>query len=352
MRGKRFAAVKLWALPACMLGAGLVAAQGASAYAQGAPTPTQAKNLPSTVFVLESARSMRDKLDGTAKLDITRTHLEEALANQAGRVAFGLVAFGHRKSKSCSDTEVLATPGTLNGETAEEHLGGLKPRGRAPIATAISDAATLAQAGKPLDLILIADGKDSCKKSVCAIAKSLKQASASLRVHVVGLNGKAEALEPLACIAEATGGKFVAATSGTAFRDGLDAVLASIANPPVPLNAMGMAAAPGRAAEGAAQGQAALKKLPGETAVFKSGSSIAFKSCTKQRPVPVSLEALRSPRAVAQTAGSGLVWRVYKAKPASDGSFELISTHREPMHRPHHSCPGNIWSMRPMGFPT
>jgi len=334
MRGIRFAAVKLLALPACMLGAGFAAAQGVPSPAQGAHPPAQTGNLPSTIFVLESARSMRDKLDGTPKLDITRTKLEQALANQAGRAAFGLVAFGHRKSKSCSDTEVLAEPGTLTGEMAKELLGELKARGRAPIATAISDAASLAQAGRPLDLILVADGKDNCKKNVCAIAKSLKQASTRLRVHVVGLSSKAEALEPLACIAEATGGKFVAATSGTAFRDGLDAVIASIASPPVPLNAMGMATAPGNAAEGTAQGQAAVKLLPGETAVFKSGAQRALPVPSRQaldapqRPVPVSFKALVT-EGGAQLR-SGLTWRVYNAKPTADGGFDLISTHREP----------------------
>jgi hypothetical protein len=333
MRGIRIAALKLLALPACMLGAGLAAAQEAPSPAQAAPAPAQAAPasaaapsaagnalLPSILFVLESGRSMGGKLGDTPKLDIARTGIEQALTNQAGRAAFGVITFGHRKTWSCKDTELLAKPGALTGESYETLLGGLKPKGRqAAIAAAVSDAASLASTGEPLDVILVADGKDECKADVCKTADVLKQASKGLRVHVVGLNEKAEALDPLACIAEKTGGKFVAATSGAAFRDGLDAVLASITNPPVPLDAVKTAEGP------------PLK--PGETAVFKSGAQRTLsvsppKTNEPQQPVPVSFKALVT-EGGAQLR-SGLTWRVYSAKRTADGSFELISTHREP----------------------
>ena len=321
MRGKRIAALKLLALPACMLGAGFAAAQEAPSPA--AMPSAQGKAPPAILFVLESGKSMGDKLGDTPKLDIARTGIEQALTNQAGRTAFGLITFGHRKTWSCKDTELLAEPGTLTGESYETLLGDLKPKGRqAAIAAAVSDAASLASTGEPLDVVLVADGKDECKADVCKTADVLKQASKGLRVHVVGLNEKAEALDPLACIAEKTGGKFVAATSGTAFRDGLDAVLASITNPPVPLDAMNTAGAP-----------LGLPLKPGETAVFKSGAQRTLsisppKTNEPQQPVPVSFRALVTEGGA--PLRSGLTWRVYNAKPTADGSFELISTHREP----------------------
>ena len=328
MRGKRVAALKLFALPACLLGAGLAAAQDAPAPA--AVPSASGQTLSPTLFVLESTKSMGAKLGDAPRLDVARGAVQQALTNQAGRTAFGLITFGHRKTWSCKDTELLAKAGALTGESYDTLLGGLTPKGRqAAIAAAISDAASLASTGEPLDVILVADGKDECKADVCKTADTLKQTAKGLRVHVVGLNEKAEALDPLACIAEKTGGKFVAATSGAAFRDGLDAVLASITSPPVPIGAMTSNGGAEPGTDGMAQGQT-LK--PGETAVFKSGAQRTLtvsppKTNEPKRPVPVSFKALVT-EGGAQLR-SGLTWRVYNAKPTADGSFELISTHRE-----------------------
>jgi hypothetical protein len=333
MRGKCFAALKLMALPACMLGPGLAAAQDA-------PSPAPGPAVTPTVFVLEAAKTMGDKLGEASKLDIARTELQQALTSHAGGAAFGLVALGHRKASNCADIEVLAKPGGLNGQTFERLLGGLKPTGQAPIAAAISDAADLASADQPLDIILVADGKDTCDADICVTAEALKQKAKGLRVHVLGLSDKAETLQPLACVAAATGGKFVAATSQAAFKDGLGAVLASIANPPVPLDAMAVAApAPGAAMNTPGPGHTAIQKSAGETAVLRSGAPATTAQRTlpvpapqaddtPQRPVPVGFTALVT-EGGAQLQ-SGLTWRVYSAKPTVDGSFELISTHREP----------------------
>jgi hypothetical protein len=315
MWGKRFAALKLLALPACLLGAGLAAAQDA-------PLPAPSAGAAPTVFVLEATKSMGDKLGDIPKLDIARSELRQALTDQAGRAAFGLIAFGHRKTWSCKDTEVIAKPGALDGEDSETLFGGLTAKGRqAPIAVAISDAASLSGAGDPLDVVLVADGEDTCKADVCATADALKESAKGLRMHVVGLSDKVENLQPLACIAAATGGKFVAATSQAEFKEGLHTVLSSITDPPVPLGAMSAARGPG---------ETAIQKSVGETAVLKSGAQTvtAPRADEPERPVPVSFRALVT-EGGAQLR-SGLTWRVYSAKRTSDGSFELISTHREP----------------------
>lgn len=316
MWGKRFAGLKLMALPACMLGAGLAAAQEA-------PPPVPQPRAAPIVFVLEVTKSMSEKLGETPKLEIANSELQQALAGQAGRAAFGLIAFGHRNKWSCKDIEVLAKPGALNGESYDALVGSLTAKGRqAPIAAAISDAASLSGAGEPLDVILVTDGEDTCKADVCATAEALKQSAKGLRVHAVGLSDKVENLQGLACIAAATGGKFVAATGQAEFKEGLGTVLASITDPPVPLDAMSAAPSPV---------ETAVQKTVGETAVLKSGAQTVTTPRAPdepQLPIPVSFKALVT-EGGAQLR-SGLTWRVYRAKPSADGSFELISTHREP----------------------
>ena len=332
MRGKHFAALKFLLLPALFLGAGIAAAEDAAAPAPG---------LPAAVLVFDASKSMGDKLGETAKLDVALSALTEAIPGQANQLSLGLVAFGHRKDSNCADSEILAKTGELNGGSFAKLLGGIKATGQAPIAAAIGDASSLASDGKPLDVVLIADGGDTCDADLCVTAEALKQKTKGLRIHVVGLGDKPADLQPLACIAKATGGKFVTADNESDFKTGLGAVFAAIAAPPTPAAPLAEADAspppPG-------PGHSTDQMKPGETAVLKSGApkrdapqvqtervvpvSPAPPKTQPLRPVPVSFKALITEGGA--KLQSGLIWRVYNAKAKSDGGFELISTHREP----------------------
>jgi len=319
MRGKRFAALKLLLLAACFLGAGIAAAEDA-------PLSSRAP----TVLVLDASKSMAAKIDDTVKLDVARDGLRQSVTDYAERLSFGLVAFGHRKASNCADTEILAKPGALTAETAEKLLDGIKAKGQAPVAAAISDAASLAQSSsEPLDVVLVADGGDSCDADICVTADALKQKAKGLRIHVVGLSDKSEDLQPLACIAAATGGKFVAATSENAFEEGLKAVFETIGRPAA-TEAVAVNAADTH--DDTVPGQKAIQTAPGETAVLKSGGAPQTlvqrtPPPEPQKPVPVTFRALITD--VGPKLNSGITWRIYDAKPSTDGSYPLISTHRE-----------------------
>ncbi len=144
---------------------------------------------------------------------------------------------------------MLAKPGELTAATQEKMLGAIKPKGAAPVAAALSDAAKTVQgANAKLEIVLIADGGDSCDADICATAASLKQKSQGLRIHVIGFDDQAATLKPLSCVAAATGGTFVATTNQNEFKQGLAAVLdaASGAGPAQPAVA---SEAPDQAAE-------------------------------------------------------------------------------------------------------
>ncbi len=132
MRGKRFAALKLLLLAACFLGAGIAAAED---------SPMSSRT-PAVVLVLDASKSMRDKIGDTVKLDVARDGLRQAVVDHGDRFSFGLIAFGHRKASNCADSEILAKPGTLTTDTSEKLLDGIKPKGQAPVAAAISNAAS------------------------------------------------------------------------------------------------------------------------------------------------------------------------------------------------------------------
>jgi hypothetical protein len=98
----------------------------------------------------------------------------------------------------------------------------------------LSDAAKAAQTQGRFDIVLIADGGDTCDADICSTAVALKEKSQSLRIHVIGFNDKPDELKPLTCVAGATGGTFVAATNAAELKQGLATVLDAIVTPGAP----------------------------------------------------------------------------------------------------------------------
>jgi von Willebrand factor type A domain len=364
MRGKRCAGLSLLLLPAILLGVGAVAAKDA-------PAPAAPPGLPTTIIVLDASKSMAAKIGGASKFTSVRTELGKAVGTYGDRLSFGLVVFGHRKSSNCADSEVLAKPGELTAATQWELLGGIKAKGQAPIAAALTDAAKAASPQSTrLDIVLIADSADTCNADVCATADTLKQKSQALRIHVIGFSDKKDDLKRLICVASATGGTFVTATNINELKQGFATVLDAATTPPAPptpptpppappaaqaVTARGGDAAAAKAAPGevvAPQQSAMRKQAPqvqpphaasGETAIQKSAPPQGQAPHVKlvqsvplgpppltpqvQLPVPVTFKALVTE--AGPKLQSGLTWRVYASKGSPDSGYKLVSTHRE-----------------------
>lgn len=324
MRGQVLAARRLLLLPVLVFGAVPAAAE------EPAVPASQA-----AVIVVDGSQGMTEKVGDNAKIDSVTGVLSKAIATQGEKRALGLVAFGHREASSCTDIEALAKPGELKAATADPLLGKVTPKGQAPVAASVEEAAKLGSDGQPLNVVLIAGGADTCKADPCAMARTLKEQQKDLRIHVVGLSTQPQDIQPLACMAEATGGKFVAATNEQGFDVALGAVFAAIDAPvaapaPPPVAAAPAAAMPPRTS--AAPAKSPPSKSSGINTVNTAESIIevlppAPIPTPPAQPVPVSF------RALATEAGprlrSGLIWRIFHAEAEADGGFKLISTHRE-----------------------
>ena len=142
------------------------------------------------------------------------------------------MVFGHRKASNCADSEIVAKPGAFTAETQSKLLAKIKPKGQAPIAAALSDAAKGTLAQGRLDIVLIADGGDTCDADICSTAVAMKEKTPGLRVHVIGIGDKLEELKPLSCLAETTGGTLIVATKADELNQGLATVLDAIVTPP------------------------------------------------------------------------------------------------------------------------
>ena len=240
MGGKRGAGLGRLLVPIAFL-----CASAASAEEQKA-APAQATPS-STIIVLDGSRSMWARISGQSKVALVRTALGQAFATYEDRIAFGLVAFGHRGGGTCTEAELLAKPGELGSKTPGKLLfgAGFKPKTTKPIAAALVEAAKQTPATS-LDVVLITDGLDSCKANVCATAKSLKQAAPGLHIHVIGFDPKAkQSVKGLACVAQETGGEFLTAANAGELKQDLTAILDAVAKPaaqPAPVVAQGGAA--------------------------------------------------------------------------------------------------------------
>jgi hypothetical protein len=209
----------------------LLCATGAIAQGQHAAVPQA--TLSPAIIVLDGSRSMWNKLGGQSKVAIVRSNLGETFKTYEDRIAFGLVAAGHRQGKTCAEAELIAKPGELTSKTPGKLLfgAGFKPKLGRPIAAALVEAAKQTPP-TGLDVVLITDGLDSCKANVCATVKSLKQAAPGLRIHVIGFDPKAkQTIKPLACVAQSTGGQFLTAASANELKQDLTSVLESVAKP-------------------------------------------------------------------------------------------------------------------------
>jgi hypothetical protein len=170
------------------------------------------------------------RLGGQSKVAIVRSTLGQTFTDYEDRIAFGLVAFGHRGGGTCTEAELLAKPGELSSKTPGKLLfgAGFKPKAAKPIAAALVEAAKQTPA-TGLDVVLITDGLDSCKANVCATVKSLKQAAPGLRIHVIGFDPKAkQSVKALGCVAKTTGGQFLTAANADDLKQDLAAVLDAV----------------------------------------------------------------------------------------------------------------------------
>src|SRR6478609_5181558 len=321
MGGKRCAGLGLLLAPILLLFA-------LHASAEDQQAPQAQPGLAPTIILLDGSISMWARLGGQSKVGIVRSTLTQAFTDYEGRIAFGLVAFGHRGDGTCTEAELLAKPGELSAKSPGKLLfgAGFKPKATKPVAAALVEAAKQTPA-TGLDVVLITDGPDTCKANVCATVKSLKQAAPGLRIHVIGFDPKAkQTVKALSCVAKTTGGQFLTAANANDLKQDLNAVLdaASKSAPrPVPVASKSPAAPPAppgpasatphaNAAPSAAQPNPPAQAAPTAPAAQKSASAnpsaptapaetAQAKSAQPKGPQAPQSSALVGPQAPAQT---------------------------------------------------
>lgn len=207
-----------WRVRHALTGLGVACLVTAAASAQ-APQGPEAPPAPPegagrAILVMDASNSMWGQIDGTAKIEIAREAVTGLLDRWNPGVELGLMAYGHRREGDCTDIELVAPVGAERSAVAAA-LADLTPRGKTPMTDAVAQAAeALSYADTPATVILVSDGRETCNADPCAVASELEQSGTAFTAHVVGFDvADEETIAQLQCIAENTGGRYVAAGS-------------------------------------------------------------------------------------------------------------------------------------------
>lgn len=185
------------------------------------------------IIVLDASGSMWGQIKGKPKLEIARETLATVLADTPDDMALGLIAYGHREKGNCSDIELVVPVRTGSAGDIAAAAAKMKFLGMTPLSEAVSRAATeLKFTEQKATVILITDGLETCKADPCALGKELEQSGVDFTAHVVGFGLSAEEGKQVACLAENTGGRYLAANDA----EGLAAALTQtvVEAPPAP----------------------------------------------------------------------------------------------------------------------
>lgn len=153
-----------------------------------------------------------EMMGGAQRIDVARQSLAQLVNVTPQDIDLGLVVFNQ-----CGRTQ----PGRIYGPGERGALVSRIQSARVDNSTALGEALHVArsmiQGGRtpdePVNLVLVSDGRDSCDADPCAVARALKAEFPYLYIHVIALTSL---VEPLRCIANATGGELIMPQNSTA----------------------------------------------------------------------------------------------------------------------------------------
>jgi len=176
-----------------------------------------------TMIVLDGSGSMWGQIDGTPKIEIARDAIGRMLADWPTGRQLGLMAYGHRREGDCDDIETLMPLGPLDSDVVEAALNDITPRGKTPIGASVRGAAeTVGQNGS---VVVVTDGLENCGADLCALGEELAASKSGFTAHLIGFDVE-DAEGQLACLADATGGRYIPASGAASLTGALQQVSA------------------------------------------------------------------------------------------------------------------------------
>ncbi|GGL62638.1 VWA domain-containing protein [Wenxinia marina] len=211
------------------------------ALAASAAVTATAQERPATILVLDGSGSMWGQIDGVNKIVIAREAVGEILQSFPADESLGLTVYGHRVEGDCTDIETVIEPAEGTADAILGVVNSINPRGKTPmIDSVVAAAEALRFTDAPATVILVSDGIETCNPDPCAAARVLEETGVNFTAHVIGFDvaNEPEALAQMQCIADETGGLFLAADDADQLGEALTVVVAAATGPaPEPVTA-------------------------------------------------------------------------------------------------------------------
>lgn len=195
-----------------------------------ASVPASAQDEPREVgkvmLVLDASGSMWGQIEGVSKIEIARETVGGLFSGLDRQMDLGLMAYGHREEGNCQDIETLIPVGQGSPEAIVSAVNSINPLGKTPLSDSVRRAAQeLGYTEGKATVILVSDGLENCNADPCAVAAELEAAGVDFTAHVVGFDLSEEERQALSCVADNTGGRFLAASDAASLGDALSQVV-------------------------------------------------------------------------------------------------------------------------------
>jgi hypothetical protein len=216
----------------------------AIAFAISAAGITPAHAQTNVLFVFDASGSMkRDAGGGESRMVAAKRAIGDTLRNLPASARLGLMVYGHRRAKDCSDIELVSPIAAEDAASLARYVNALDAKGETPIAEALLRASKSFAAfkGQSNRIVLVTDGIEECRGDPCAAARNLAAMGLDLKVDVVGFTLNESQREVIQCVSDITGGTYYDARSTDALKRALAEVQISVSASPAPV-----AAAPSR----------------------------------------------------------------------------------------------------------
>lgn len=200
----------------------------AAALALAAPAAL-AQEGPNLMIVFDGSGSMWGQVGGRAKIELARQALSSVLSEVSPGMEIGMLAYGHRVRGQCADIELMVPMGPA-GQTVPGILDAasrMNPRGMTPLTDAVLIAAQrMGYTEQAATVVLLTDGIETCGGDPCALGRLLAAEGIDFRAHVVGFDLTDAEQRQVSCLADETGGLFLAASSADELQSALARTLA------------------------------------------------------------------------------------------------------------------------------
>ena len=196
------------------------------AWSAESSTSSDSSAASNAIIVLDASGSMWGTVRGETKIDVARRAIRQLVRELPKNTQLGLVAYGHRRKGDCADIELLIPLQKLDAEKFMGKVDSIMPKGMTPLTSAIEFAAeSLAFKEQKATVILVSDGKETCHRDPCEVAKKLEELGVDFTAHVIAFDLSEKDAKSIECIAKNTGGQFLKANDAGTLTDALQMVL-------------------------------------------------------------------------------------------------------------------------------